>query len=271
MTSSARIWLWLVGVALLVLVGVSTWYLSDLKLGPSLPPIMGGSATGTPPTRSVTPDGRITLALGEKGSIGSVSLTVREVLEDSRCPADVECVWAGRVRVRASIESALGTADQLFTIGEPVTTEAESMTLIEVTPGKLSTVPIEEGKYRFTFKVVRQGITYENASVNDIVVTTPTPGAVTGKTFKVAGKARGTWYFEASFPIEVRDSGGAVLTTVVAQAKGEWMTSNFVPFSVDVAVPTSYIGPATIVLHKDNPSGLPEHDASATFPITIEY
>jgi hypothetical protein len=113
--------------------------------------------------------------------------------------------------------------------------------------------------------------TYKNASSDMIRVSNPPPGAVTGKSFKVTGEARGNWYFEASFPITVLDRNGKVLATAVAQAQGDWMTTNFVPFSVDIAVPQSYIGPATLVLQKDNPSGLPQNDASLSIPFTIEY
>ncbi len=114
-------------------------------------------------------------------------------------------------------------------------------------------------------------ITYVNASADLVVVELPFPGAVVGKTFSVIGKARGTWFFEASFPVEVLDKDGKRLAIIPAQAQGEWMTENFVPFKVELTVPQTYIGPATLVLHKDNPSGLPEHDASVSFPITIEY
>jgi hypothetical protein len=113
--------------------------------------------------------------------------------------------------------------------------------------------------------------TYINASPDNIVVDLPFPGAVTGKTFSVTGKARGTWYFEASFPIEVKDKDGKTIAQLPAQAQGEWMTTEFVPFNVVVSVPQTYIGPATLILHKDNPSGLPQNDASISFPITIEY
>lgn len=113
--------------------------------------------------------------------------------------------------------------------------------------------------------------TYQNASANLIVVDTPAPGSVTGKAVTVKGKARGYWYFEASFPVELRDPTGKVLAQTAAQASRDWMTENFVPFSVTLTAPTSYIGPATLVLMKDNPSGLPEHDASISIPITIEY
>ncbi len=114
-------------------------------------------------------------------------------------------------------------------------------------------------------------ITYKNSSKDLIQVDLPYPGAVTGKEFVVSGKARGTWFFEASFPVEVLDSNGNVLFQGPAQAQSEWMTENFVPYKVTVKVPQSYIGPATLILHKDNPSGEPSRDASISFPITIEY
>lgn len=118
---------------------------------------------------------------------------------------------------------------------------------------------------------ISQKPTYANATDKMIKVETPYPGAVTGKTFSVIGEARGTWYFEASFPVELLDSAGQPLATAVAQAQGEWMTEDFVRFKADLTVPESYIGPATLILKKDNPSGLPQNDASVSFPITIEY
>lgn len=114
-------------------------------------------------------------------------------------------------------------------------------------------------------------ITYTNASVDMIRVELPFPGAVTGKEFSVIGEARGNWYFEASFPIQVLDKDGTMIAQGIAQAEGDWMTTEFVPFKADIKVPATYIGPATLLLQKDNPSGLPEHDASISFPFTIEY
>lgn len=112
--------------------------------------------------------------------------------------------------------------------------------------------------------------TYTNASANLIVIDAPAPGAVADSTVVVRGKARGTWYFEASFPVEIQGKDGKVLVQAPAQAQGEWMTEEFVPFEVTLSVPQGYSGPATLVLRKDNPSGLPEHDASVSIPLVIE-
>lgn len=114
-------------------------------------------------------------------------------------------------------------------------------------------------------------ITYINSSKDLIIVESPTPGAVTGKDFLVVGEARGYWYFEASFPVTLLDKDGKVLVQTFATAQDEWMTENFVHYRAEVKVPQSYIGPATLVLKKDNPSGLPENDASISFPIVVEY
>jgi len=114
-------------------------------------------------------------------------------------------------------------------------------------------------------------ITYTNTTPDMIEVELPHPGAVTGKEFSVIGRARGGWYFEASAPIELLDKDGKLIANSYVQAQGEWMTSEFVPFKGEIKAPESYIGPATLVLRKDNASGLPEHDASISFPITVEY
>lgn len=112
-------------------------------------------------------------------------------------------------------------------------------------------------------------ITYNNSSNELIVVEAPLVGAVTGQEININGQARGTWFFEASFPIELLDKDGKILVQSYAQAQGEWMTENFVPFVAKLQVPASYTGPAVIVLRKDNPSALPEYEASISFPITI--
>lgn len=83
----------------------------------------------------------------------------------------------------------------------------------------------------------------------------------------IRGEARGNWYFEASFPVELRDGNGKLIAQVPAQAIGEWMTTEFVPFSVALtfAKPTTATG--TLILHNDNPSGLPENDRWISIPV----
>lgn len=113
--------------------------------------------------------------------------------------------------------------------------------------------------------------TYANASSDLVVVDLPMPNSVVGKQFSIMGRARSVWFSDASFPITVFDKDGLVLTQGAAEAQGEWMTEEFVPFLFEARIPETYIGPATIVLKGGNPSGEPEQDRSVSFPITIEY
>jgi hypothetical protein len=100
-----------------------------------------------------------------------------------------------------------------------------------------------------------------------IRVQNPQPGALVASPLRVAGEARGTWYFEASFPVTLLDAQGRVLVKTHAQAKGEWMTESFVPFESELsfAPPTTATG--TLVLEKDNASGLPEHADELRLPV----
>lgn len=49
-------------------------------------------------------EGVVAVALNETADLGGgLTVTPLEVLEDSRCPANVDCVWAGQVRLRVNV------------------------------------------------------------------------------------------------------------------------------------------------------------------------
>ena len=103
-----------------------------------------------------------------------------------------------------------------------------------------------------------------------VSVTTPMPNTTVGNTFQVKGSAPGNWFFEASFPLQVRDNDGNVIARTFASALSDWMTTELVGFSSTIIIEGSYKGPATLILLKDNPSGLPEHDDAVEIPIIIQ-
>ncbi|MFA5132013.1 MAG: Gmad2 immunoglobulin-like domain-containing protein [Candidatus Paceibacterota bacterium] len=86
----------------------------------------------------------------------------------------------------------------------------------------------------------------------------------------ISGSARGNWYFEASFGVEVVDGNGTRLTMQPAQAKSDWMTENFVPFSVTLTFPQPLTATGAIVFHKDNPSGIPLNDDELRIPVLFK-
>ena len=83
----------------------------------------------------------------------------------------------------------------------------------------------------------------------------------------VKGTARGYWFFEASFPIKLFDENGELLAIAVAQAQGDWMTEDFVPFSAELKFESPKTEKGTLVLEKDNPSGLPENADELRIPV----
>lgn len=103
-----------------------------------------------------------------------------------------------------------------------------------------------------------------------IVMESPTRDSTISSPVTITGKARGTWYFEASFPIVIVDWDGRIIGEGIAQAQSDWMTEDFVPFSAtvsfDLPADTPYRRGA-IILRKDNPSGLPEHDDALEVPV----
>lgn len=100
-----------------------------------------------------------------------------------------------------------------------------------------------------------------------IILSSPTSGQTIDTPLNIEGSARGNWYFEASFPVELQDANGNLMASTAAQAKGDWMTEDFVPFTatLDFGAPKTEMG--FLILKKDNPSGLPENDDQLKVPV----
>ena len=106
----------------------------------------------------------------------------------------------------------------------------------------------------------------------NIILDAPLPYATVKSPFTITGKARGSWFSEASFPVMLLDSHGNNLGEGVAHAQGDWMTSDFVPFTATIAFtadPQISGDTGMLVLQKDNPSGLHENDDALKVPIII--
>lgn len=82
------------------------------------------------------------------------------------------------------------------------------------------------------------------------------------KPLELTGRARGNWYFEANFPIQILDNHANVLANGYATAQGEWMTTEFVPFisTINFSKTPSANSFGKIILKKDNPSDMRELD-----------
>lgn len=101
----------------------------------------------------------------------------------------------------------------------------------------------------------------------EIMVTSPLADQLIQSPLMVEGKARGNWFFEASFPVKLVDEGGRELVSSNVQATSDWMTSDFVPFSGQLTFLTVGAKTGYLVLQRDNPSGLKENDKELKVPV----
>lgn len=96
----------------------------------------------------------------------------------------------------------------------------------------------------------------------------PQPNTTIENPLHISGQARGAWFFEATFPIVITNWDGLIIGEGYAEAQDDWMTNDFVPFqaTLNFTQPTDKDN-GTLIMHKANPSGLPEHDNALEIPI----
>ena len=112
--------------------------------------------------------------------------------------------------------------------------------------------------------------TTTSATLEDfIVVSSPLPNTLVGSTtLTVSGRARGSWYFEASAPIRLENENHTVIAYGNITAQGDWMTTDFVPFSATLAFHTQLPGSlGTLILTNDNPSDDPAKEKTLKIPV----
>lgn len=97
-------------------------------------------------------DGIARANLGERVYVDGPAVTPLVVLEDSRCAAGTQCVWAGQVRLKVRVH--LGSRDELheLTLGKPVHVADGNLQLVEVTPDRVAGKAVKSGSYRFGFR-----------------------------------------------------------------------------------------------------------------------
>ena len=63
-----------------------------------------GAQEATPPVSEATAESdSLRLAVGESAVRGGQTVEFQRLVEDSRCPPETQCVWAGRVQVRVAV------------------------------------------------------------------------------------------------------------------------------------------------------------------------
>jgi hypothetical protein len=104
---------------------------------------------------------------------------------------------------------------------------------------------------------------------NDHVrISTPLPDQKITSPLLIKGEARGTWFFEADFPVILTNWDGLIIAEHYATAEGKWMTESFVPFTATLEFEKPEYGErGTLILQKSNPTGFPEFDDAVEISI----
>lgn len=100
-----------------------------------------------------------TLAQGATASVKAADVKLRfvSVIEDSRCPRDTTCVWAGEVRVQLEIqEPSRAESPVEVLLGSSSIVGAYRVTLVRVEPEPVSTSRISPQDYRVTLVIEKE-------------------------------------------------------------------------------------------------------------------
>jgi hypothetical protein len=122
------------------------------------------TATVTPVTPTATPTAQVfeppparvfTLRIGQTITVeDGWPIRFDAILEDSRCPIDVQCIWAGQVRVALTVqrEGTFVLIEAVMPGGSPTQAivDGRSLLLRSIDPKPVSTRQIEQSEYRLT-------------------------------------------------------------------------------------------------------------------------
>jgi hypothetical protein len=105
-------------------------------------------------TGAATPlQGGSDVALGQRAMVDGPIVQPVEILEDSRCPMNARCVWAGRVRVKMIWWRGNGEKQPFeVTLGESTPLADGAIRLESVRPEKMTNVTLKPEDYRFSFR-----------------------------------------------------------------------------------------------------------------------
>ena len=108
-----------------------------------------------------------------------------------------------------------------------------------------------------------------NATSPNLKLYNLVPNQVISSPLIILGESR-SWYFEGSFPVKLVDEKMNLITAVPAEAKGDWMTNEFVPFEVQLKFQPPASAKGFVILEKDNPSGLEKNAESVQIPVIFK-
>ncbi|HEY6814919.1 MAG TPA: hypothetical protein VI168_05215 [Croceibacterium sp.] len=114
----------------------------------SIVALLAACATTPPPFAA---EGSI-IAISDGVHVGRLVAVPQVLLEDSRCPMNARCVWAGRVVLSTRIYGPDFDETVPLTLGEPHALHGTSITLTSAQPEKMAGEDTPVPNYRFGFE-----------------------------------------------------------------------------------------------------------------------
>ncbi|HAO64487.1 TPA: hypothetical protein DCQ44_00720 [Candidatus Taylorbacteria bacterium] len=105
-------------------------------------------------TSPVSPNGDVVLGLYQIADYKDLELSFDGVTQDNRCPVDVECIEAGAITARVSLNSSGHSEERNFTSDEvPYIFGQYAISIVRVAPEASSTLPLDRKKYVIVFHI----------------------------------------------------------------------------------------------------------------------
>jgi len=106
------------------------------------------------PLETIEENTKFSLGLGKCQKMEGVKITFLEVLQDSRCPKDVDCVWAGQAKIKIRIKEkgkAAFEQEILFDgSGKEIviySSETVAIKAISLSPEPITSIPKKDRAY----------------------------------------------------------------------------------------------------------------------------
>jgi hypothetical protein len=215
-----------------------------------------GALPTTLPSRSAEFGNPETYALHETRTYSDGLTVTLDRIDDSRCAPNVQCVWAGELAPVLTLRGGGLSGTRTVSLGTTRTPRAQAeeyAVLLDSATTATATITVTRGT--------------GGGATADLRVDSPASGQTVASPLAVRGSARGPWYFEATFPVTLLDANGNRLAQSHATAQGEWMTTDWVPFTASLGFPTPATNTGTLVLENSNPSGDPARALSVRVPV----
>ncbi len=117
-----------------------------------LAPLALAACAVVPAPAPASQDGIARAGLNERVYVDGPYVTPLKVLEDSRCPMNARCVWAGRTRISIRIDLGSRSETRQIATDAPIPVADGQLSLVEVQPDRMAGEEADLGKYRFGFR-----------------------------------------------------------------------------------------------------------------------